>query len=96
MWQLAACNESVRRILLRITVCHADGEDTVSLSPGANVLRFTAAPVKAGLYAARGIAAQLGNLRLALPLLPPVHPRSSAVSWPHLSGEDAQEWHVPT
>lgn len=49
----------------------ADGEDAVSLAPGANVLRFRAAPVKAGLYAARGIAARLGGLRLSLPLLPP-------------------------
>jgi hypothetical protein len=49
---------------------HADGADVVALEPGANVLRFRAAPIKAGLYAARGIAAQLGSLRLALPLRP--------------------------
>lgn len=71
------------------TLHHADGKHEVSLNPGTNELRFQASPVKAGLYAARSIAAQLGSLRLALPLLPPAPLRSTAGSWTRLSGEGA-------
>ncbi len=52
----------------------------MSLQPGPNVLRFCAAPVKAGLYVVRGVAARLGSLRLALPLLPPER-RAGATSF---------------
>jgi hypothetical protein len=83
------CVHSQTPILDPQRLIHADGKHEMSLNPGANELRFQASPVKAGLYATRGIAAQLGSLRIALPLLPPATLRSTPGSWTRPSGEAA-------